>query len=686
MAIHDKVPHVWSANELAVIREVTERCWAHIERVGAQAEMQISEARFRAFAQAMPNHAWTATPDGQLDWFNDKVYEYSGAERGDLDGEKWASLVHPDDLENAASRWGAALAAGETYETEFRIRRVDGRYRWHIVRALPLRDGAGKVTIWTGTNTDIEEQKLTAEALEYLNHTLEQRVEERTQERDRLWTLAEDLLARADYEGKLSAVNPAWTKILGWSEQELLTNPYADIIHPDDIETVVAALTRMGETGQPTRFENRILGKDGMWRPIGWTVSPEPDGANFIAIGRDLTEDKTREEELSLAHEALRQAQKMEAVGQLTGGIAHDFNNLLAGIAGSLELIAARLANGRTEGLDRYIDGAQSSTRRAAALTQRLLAFSRRQTLDPKPTDINRLTSGMEELIRRTVGPAIEIEVVGAGGLWLTNVDQPQLESALLNLAINARDAMPEGGRITIETANKWLDQRAARDREVPPGQYVSLCVTDTGTGMTPQIISRAFDPFFTTKPLGQGTGLGLSMIHGFVRQSGGQVRVYSEIGIGTTMCLYLPRFVGEMEVAEVTEEERVAEPGHGETVLIIDDEFLVRMLMADVVEEAGYRVVEAHDGPSGLKILQSDARVDLLITDVGLPGGMNGRQVADAARATRPNLKVLFVTGYAENAVVGNGHLDPGMQVLTKPFEMTVLAARVNELITGVK
>jgi CheY-like chemotaxis protein len=374
----------------------------------------------------------------------------------------------------------------------------------------------------------------------------------------------------------------------------------------------------------------------------------------------------------------------MEAIGQLTGGIAHDFNNLLAGISGSLELMESRLMQGRPEGFERYIGAAQSSARRAAALTQRLLAFSRRQTLDPRPTDVNRLIGGVEDLIRRTVGPSVEVEVVGAGGLWLTKVDASQLENALLNLSINARDAMPDGGRITIETANKWLDARAAKERDLSPGQYISLCVTDTGTGMTPEVISKAFDPFFTTKPIGQGTGLGLSMIHGFVRQSGGQVRIYSELGKGTTMCLYFPRFFGEVAEADDLTENEVVDAGQGETVLVIDDEPTVRMLMLEVLDEAGYRTLEAGDGPSGLKILQSDARIDLLVTDVGLPGGMNGRQVAGAARTTRPDLKVLFVTGYAENAAVGNGHLGPGMEVITKPFVMTEFGNKVREIIEG--
>ncbi len=288
----------------------------------------------------------------------------------------------------------------------------------------------------------------------------------------------------------------------------------------------------------------------------------------------------------------------------------------------------------------------------------------------------------MEDLLRRSVDPSIDITVVGAVGLWLVKADAAQLENALLNLVINARDAMPDGGKITIETANKWIDERAAKDRDLTPGQYTSLCVTDTGTGMAPDVIERAFDPFYTTKPLGQGTGLGLSMIHGFVRQSAGQVRVYSEIGQGTTMCFYLLRFIGELDADEAEPSHAPVERSQGETVLVIDDEASIRMLISDVLMEAGYQILKAADGPAGLKILQSESRIDLLITDVGLPGGYNGRQVADAARLTRPGLKVLFVTGYAENAVVGNGHLDPGMQVITKPFSMAALALRVREII----
>ena len=502
------------------------------------------------------------------------------------------------------------------------------------------------------------------------------------QARATTWQVTPDLMGALNSNGYFETSNPAWQTILGWSEAEVASMSIFEMLHPDDVERTQAGFD-LTQIGQPAiRFPNRYRRKDGGYRWISWVGVPE-DGMVYCT-GRDITDEVAAQEELAQAQEALRQSQKMEAVGQLTGGIAHDFNNLLTGIAGGLEMIERRLSEGRQDGVQRYIAVAQASTQRAAALTQRLLAFSRRQTLDPKPIDTNRLIASMADLIRRTVGPAIEVEVVEAGGLWSTRVDPSQLENALLNLAINARDAMPDGGRLTIETANKWLDQRAAAERELTPGQYLSLCVTDTGTGMAPDVISRVFDPFFTTKPLGQGTGLGLSMIHGFVRQSGGQVRVYSEVGKGTTMCLYLPRFLGDAETPEAAGAGAGAESGHGETVLVIDDEEPIRMLITDVLEEAGYRVLRAADGPTGLKVLDSDTRIELLITDVGLPGGFNGRQVADAARAKRPDLKVLFITGYAENAVVGNGHLEPGMQVITKPFAIAALGARVREIIEG--
>ena len=494
--------------------------------------------------------------------------------------------------------------------------------------------------------------------------------------------------------------NDAFCRLTGYTREEILGRNCRFLQGPESDPATVDRIRTAIKAREAIEIDIRNHTKDG--RPF-WNrllIAPVHDAngglAYFFASQFNVTVDrdnlaeaneKLRAEaaEREQVEEALRQSQKMEAVGQLTGGLAHDFNNLLTGITGSLELLQARLAQGRLTDFDRYITAAQGAAKRAAALTHRLLAFSRRQTLAPRPTDVNRLVTGMEELIRRTAGPEIAVEVVAAGGLWSTLVDPNQLENALLNLCINARDAMPEGGQLTIETGNKWLDARAAQDRDVPPGQYVTLCVSDTGSGMTPEVIRRAFDPFFTTKPIGVGTGLGLSMIYGFVRQSGGQARIYSESGKGTMVCLYLPRQVGGTEAVE--EASNLAEAplvGQSETVLVVDDEPTVRMLVSDVLEDLGYTAIEVADGAAGLRVLQSDARINLLVTDVGLPGGMNGRQVADAARALRPDLKVLFITGYAENAVLSHGHLDPGMHVMTKPFAMDALASRIKELITA--
>ncbi|MFC4166968.1 PAS domain S-box protein [Teichococcus aestuarii] len=527
------------------------------------------------------------------------------------------------------------------------------------------------------------EQARAGAELQRINETLEQQVARRTQERDGIWNASQDLLGVADAHGVWLSVNPAWTDKLGWSREEILGRTSEWLEHPEDRAATHVAVIRLAGGSRVADFENRFRTRNGGYRSFSWVAVPV-EGKLFCSA-RDITEQKLAAERLARAEEALRQSQKMEAVGQLTGGVAHDFNNLLTGITGSLELMSLRIGQGRISELEHYVAAAQGAARRAAALTHRLLAFSRRQTLAPSPTNINRLVAGMEELIRRTVGPEIEVEVVGAAGLWPALIDANQLENALLNLCINARDAMPEGGRITIETANRWLDEQAIREQDLAPGQYLSLCVTDTGTGMAPEVIERAFDPFFTTKPLGQGTGLGLSMIYGFVRQSGGQVRIYSEPGQGTTMCLYLPRHHGPGEESARPDLPSAAPgAGKGETVLVVDDEATIRQLISEVLEELGYAVLEAEDGAGGLGILQSDARIDLLVTDVGLTGGMNGRQMADAARLARPDLKVLFITGYAENAVMGSRPLEAGMHVLTKPFAMDILAHRVTTLIAG--
>ncbi|NIE78384.1 response regulator [Pantoea sp. Ap-967] len=418
------------------------------------------------------------------------------------------------------------------------------------------------------------------------------------------------------------------------------------------------------------------------------TVAQERDRATAaLQVLNDTLEKRVdeRTQALMQAEEKLRQAHKMEAVGQLTGGLAHDFNNLLTGISGSLEMIQARLAQGRLADIERYMDAAQGAARRAASLTHRLLAFSRRQTLDPRPTDVNVLMDGMTELIGRTVGPEIKLQTLCGQGLWPALVDAGQLENALLNLCINARDAMPEGGRITLETSNRGMDQDAAAALEMPLGEYLCLSVSDTGTGMSAEVMAKAFDPFFTTKPLGQGTGLGLSMIYGFAKQSGGQVRMQSELGLGTTISLYLPRYHGDLlQGEERNAAEAVTGSPGSEAILIVDDEPSVRMLLNDALAGLGYGLMEAADSLAAMQILRSGVKIDLLITDVGLPGGMNGRQLADAGRELRPGLRTLFITGYAVNAAIGHGHLPAGMRVLTKPFALEALVGQVREMLAG--
>lgn len=485
-------------------------------------------------------------------------------------------------------------------------------------------------------------------------------------------------------------------------------------VHPEDRPGLISAIDQVIARGGAYAHQYRVRRADGRyyWIEANGRVDHTPEGIalSFPGVLIDVEDRRSieaerdrataalralndtlelrvaeRTAELIHAEEKLRQSQKMETVGQLTGGLAHDFNNLLAGISGALDLMGMRIAQGRLNDIDKYMLAAQSAAKRAAALTHRLLAFSRRQTLDPRPLDVNLLVEGMTELIQLTVGPSILVETVSAPDLWSASVDASQLENAILNLCINSRDAMPDGGRIIIETANQWLDAEAALANDLPAGEYLSLTVTDTGTGMAPGVIAKAFDPFFTTKPIGEGTGLSLSMIYGFAKQSGGQVRISSELGKGTSMCIHLPRYHGEAGASTAAPVQSAAAlTGSCGTILIVDDEPTVRLLLTDVLGDLGYTLIEAADSLTGLKLLQSDVGIDLLITDVGLPGGMNGRQMADAGREVRPGLKTLFITGYAESAALGNSSLGAGMQVLTKPFSIDILATRVLELLRG--
>ncbi|MDB5375236.1 MAG: domain S-box protein [Belnapia sp.] len=664
------------------------------ERHSAAAAVAESEARFRALIEASAQIVWTADASGAITEDSPSWRAFTGQGEAEWLGTGWLDAIHPEDRTAAAAVWSGCIASRTPYETSYRLRHRSGDYRWTAARSLPLLRPDGTVRTWVGMNIDIEEQRQAEARLRALNAQLEGRVVERTRERDRIWLLSQDLMLVARFDGIITAVNPAWTTLLGWDTTVLPGTRLLDLIHPEDRDATQRETFRLGQGLSTQRFENRYCHRDGGWRWVSWTAVPA-EGL-IHAVGRDITAERAAAEALRAAEDQLRQAQKMEAVGQLTGGIAHDFNNLLTGIIGSLALLKKRVAEGRAAEVGRYVEAATTSAQRAAALTQRLLAFARRQPLDPRPVDVAALLGSMEELLRRTIGEQIALAIDIEPPLQPTLCDPNQLENAILNLAINARDAMPEGGALRIHAEQARLDA----DDDLPPGDYICISVTDTGVGMAPGVMARAFDPFFTTKPTGQGTGLGLSMIYGFVRQSGGDVRIRSAMGEGTTVRLCLPLHAASHLAA--TNEASLgsapeAPPGPaapalpevpgaiaGETVLVVEDEPVVRGVVIETLRDFGYQVLEAGDGRSALAVLRSGRRLDLLVTDVGLPGGMNGRQLADHARELRPGLKVLFVTGYADAAGLAGEMLEPGMALITKPFAADMLGRRIRELIEG--
>ncbi len=598
------------------------------------------------------------------------------------------NLVMPGDpvlVEQGSASESASYA-------ECRIQRADNKkLRWLARRGEYVRDTETAGLRFIGVIYDITAVKQSEERLRELNERLESRVAERTAElaeserRFRaIFNTTFQLMALSALDGTVVIVNNAALQAAGTAQRQVAGLKIWDapwwVNSPDEAQRARESVARVA-AGEFVRYESELLLPGGN-RIFDFSMKPVLDETGtpifLVAEGHDITELKRTEE-------ALRQAQKMEAVGQLTGGIAHDFNNLLTGIVGSLDLLKTRMAQGRLDNLDRYISAATSSANRAAALTHRLLAFARRQPLDPKPVNVNRLVMSMEELLRRTISESIELGFAISEELPLTLCDPNQLESAILNLAINARDAMPDGGALIVETGISHLDDLyAAAQQAIAPGRYVTISVSDTGTGMPADVLSQVFDPFFTTKPIGVGTGLGLSMVYGFTKQSEGHVRIHSEVGRGTAVKLYLPAHEGEAsEPVAVTGLGEMHRAEAGETVLVVEDERVVRSLIMEVLADLGYQAIEAVDGPSGLKILESKQRVDLLVTDVGLPG-LNGRQLADYARVIRPNLKVLFITGYAEQAAMASGFLDPGMEMITKPFGIEDLAVRIREIIEG--
>ncbi|NQE63838.1 PAS domain-containing protein [Caulobacter sp. RHG1] len=680
-------------DENGLVQGVLVHCNDVTERVRLEHARIADERRYRALFESMDEGFCVIEfLDGPFGPLSDYVHIMANAayERHagipNVVGQKLREMVG-EEADAWVARYGAVLRTGEPIRFEQELVATGRHLSLSSFRIEPpeLRQVAVLFQ-------DVTARKQAEAELRRLNETLEARVAQALAERRLLADIVEGtniFVQVADMDLNWLAINGAsageFERIFGMRPQ-VGDNMLALLADKPEHQASVRAVWEKALSGEAF-VEIGEFGEEGRERRYYEMRFHPLRDAEGVQVGAyqfvyDVTERLAEQERLREAEEALRQAQKMEAVGQLTGGLAHDFNNLLAGISGSFEMIGARLAQGRGSDVERYLAAGQGAARRAAALTHRLLAFSRRQTLAPRSVVINRLMADFAELVRRTVGPGIKVEMVAASSLWPTLVDANQLENALLNLCINARDAMPDGGRITIETGNRWLDARTARDHGLEPGQYVSVCVSDTGAGIDKATLERVFDPFFTTKPIGQGTGLGLSMVYGFARQSNGHVRIYSEVGEGTMVCLYLPRALGEEEVAPVEPTAPAAQAQGGKTVLVVDDEPTVRMLVVDALAELGYACLEAPDGATGLRILQNNDAIDLLITDVGLPGGLNGRQVADGARALRPDLRVLFITGYAENAVLNHGHIEHGMEVLTKPFAVSDLAARVDRML----
>ncbi len=606
----------------------------------------------------------------------------------------WERMIFADDVPKVRAAIETAVRTGR-YHVEFRVTHPDGSLHWLSGNGQIVRDETHAARWLRGGCYEITDRKVLEARLLALNETLESRVAERTRELEasvkkleeterRFRLLVEGVtdyaIVMLDPAGHVTNWNAGAERIEGYSAEEIVGQHFSLFYTEQDRrnglpQQVIEAAARTG------RYEHEgwRVRKDGSLFWAGAVVNAIRDPAGqllgFAKITRDLTERR-------IAEERLRQAQKMEALGQLVGGVAHDFNNLLTAISGNIETLQRRLPTDADDNLQRLAKAAMHATSRGALMTSRLLAFSRRQPLEPKSVSVNSLIAGMSEILHQTLGETVQIETVLAAGLWAILVDANQLENALLNLAVNARDAMPHGGKLTIEAANTYLDEAYSAIAEVPAGQYVGLFVSDTGTGMTPEVASNAFDPFFTTKEIGQGTGLGLSQVYGFIKQSGGYVKIYSEIGAGTTVKIYLPRYVLTDRATEVEPAAMSIPQANGETVLVVEDDADVRSALVEILAELGYRVIEAPNGPCALRQLDAHPEIRLLLTDIGLPGGMNGRQLANEALQRKQGLKVLFASGYARNAIVHHGRLDPGVELIMKPFTYADLAAKVRRIL----
>lgn len=678
------VPHRDAADRVlgfyAVARDITER------KLGEQA-LKESEERFRIIANSAPVPIWVSQLDGLRSFVNTAYVDFLGCSFEEALNFDWRRALHPEDLSRILNEQKAGETSLRPFTLEARYKRSDGQWRWIRSESQPRWGASGEHAGFIGVAHDVTNSKEAEQKLTLLNATLERQAEERSAQLAATEALIQTffehssechavLVETEDGRFRYEEINPAALRLYGKVRAEVIGRTLDEVFDEMDSAELNRHLTACLRIGAPQRYER--IQSESTIEAIATPVPNDGGGARRVVVSAHDVTDRRRLEE------QLRQVQKMEAIGQLTGGVAHDFNNLLTIILGGLDTIGRQIPNlpapAALSRIERAHDMALQGVTRAATLTRRLLAFSRQQSLAPQSVDANKLVASTCELLRRTLSETISLQTKLADGLWSAYADPNELENALLNLAVNARDAMPNGGRLSIETANADLDeaQAVSLPERIDPGQYVMIAVSDTGVGMDLETKRRAFDPFFTTKEVGKGTGLGLSQVYGFARQSGGHVKIDSEPGEGATIGIYLPRRIG------VDAELTVGEPPDSrgaqgvESILVVEDDETLRTYTTSILRELGYRVFDATDGASALAKFQKFESIDLLLTDIVMPGGMNGQQLATEATRRRPGLRVLFMTGYPRDAIVHNGRIDAGVHMIGKPYSYQELAARV--------
>lgn len=679
-------------------------------RLLLERQLADSEAELRTVTDALPLLVSFIDRDLVYRYANQHYFQWFGLDADDVIGRHTRDVIGAENFERRRAAMERALA-GETIVEDSLIQHGDGSWRRADIRYLPRFGAAGDVLGFQVIVLDVEERVRREEALHASNARFRAAMEAM---HGVLWT--------NDAEGRMVGEQLGWAMLTGQTPEQYQGYGWADAVHPDDARATVAAWRKSVDSKSTFVFEHRVRRHCGTWRTFAIRAVPRIDAkgevAEWVGVHTDITHQRAAEaalrdhaeqlerqvrhreraeeqlrqlnetletrviEEIASRHAAerkLAQAQKMETVGKLTGGVAHDFNNLLQVVSGNLQLLQKDIAG--NERAETRVANALAGVSRGSRLAAQLLAFGRRQALEPKVVNVTRFVRGMDDMLRRAIGEGIEVETIFGGGLWNTFIDPGQIENALLNLAINARDAMEGQGKLTIELANAHLDDDYARRHdEVEPGQYVMLAVTDTGCGMSDEVAAKVFEPFFSTKAEGKGSGLGLSMVYGFVKQSGGHVNLYSEPGHGTTIRLYLPRAVEREDVEVVLDHGPIT--GGTETVLVVEDDDEVRATVVEMLGDLGYRVLKAVDAQSALSVVESGIPIDLLFTDVVMPGTLKSPEMARKARERLPDLAVLFTSGYTENSIVHGGRLDAGVELLSKPYTREALARKVRHVL----